>query len=675
MSEQHILKLLCFVGHESTPEVFSHDPWMWRVVSCLRLRLSPWLLPLILLSARASLMTPYSLPVAQVEEDTLYCTYWPERPVMDGLWTTKNEWVNSTELKMAVTAANRNQTCAFRLKHDGYYLSIIADVAFAGNFSSMFTEVLVGIDVNGQKGVAPQKDDYLFRMLFTQESYGVMDTIFYDQGNGVGWVRPKYFTQILPVAGYGVGNYSSSSSPYNSGNHWACEMEISLKFLGARETYGFYISARNSDLDTVFSFPKNASFERPDTWGRLARFQFPDLQVVNVWAGDASGKWIFPKPGREYYLWTMVRNLGNVSAYGFKLSMKTIFEDDPQKLEAYCGFVESNETLRPNQTRKIGLYVPVALWWLRRLGEHQIKVSVNEDRSTPELNYTNNEFLKDYLVDYGYILTIKLPYENMTARIDGRPFVSDPFGEINEAFLSRKYSLEVPGLAFPKHGTEVKFQKFSDGYNSTRRQFNLTDDIVFEVKYGVRFLLEIDSKYGDPKGAGWHTEGVMANISVSPVVDFGNGTRLAFVRWILPGNRLHPYPAASIMMDEPKKAQVVWKKQFYLRVISEYGVTRGEGWYDAGSVANFWTEQATGTVIVNTFQEWVGDVKTNTPWASVVMDSPKEVRAVWARSYTRLYIVIGYFALMCGIGAFVAWRVRIYSRRRLLARRKAAASS
>jgi len=633
------------------------------------LRLSP---PLLVLMLLPGIVTPSGLPVAQAVNDSLYCAYSPERPVIDGKWTTPKEWMNTTELKMVEKRAERNQTCVFRLKHDGYRLFVLVDVAFATNFSSMFTEVLVGIDVNSQRGEAPQTDDYLFRMLFTQESYGLMDTIFYDQGNGVAWIRPKYFTQILPIAGYGVGNFSSSSSPYNSGDHWACEMEISLNFLGARQAYGFYISARNSDLDAVFSFPRDASFEHPNSWGRLAGFRFADLQVINVWAGDASGKWIFPKPGQEYYLWAMLRNVGNASSAGCKLSLRTIFEDDPQRLEAYCGFLESNETLQPNQTKKIGFYVPAALLWLRRLGEHRIKVLVNEDRSTPELNYTNNEFQRDYLVDYGYILTIKLPYENMTVRIDGRPYVSDPFGEVNDALLRRRYQLEVPELSFPRRGTEVKFLRFTDGYNSTSRRFNLTDDTVFDVRYGVRFLLEIESKYGDVKGAGWHTKGVMANISVSPIVDFGNGTRMTFVRWILPGNRLHPYPAASIIMDEPKKAQVIWNKQFYLRVRSEYGLPRGEGWYDAGRIANFWVEQTTGSVIVNRFQEWVGDVKATTPAASVVMDSPKEVRAVWTADYSRLYILIAYIAIMSAIGAFVARMVRTYSRRRLLARRRPA---
>jgi hypothetical protein len=42
-------------------------------------------------------------------------------------------------------------------------------------------------------------------------------------------------------------------------------MEISLKFLGARETYGFYISAYNSDLNTLFLLPGAGSVECPDS--------------------------------------------------------------------------------------------------------------------------------------------------------------------------------------------------------------------------------------------------------------------------------------------------------------------------------------------------------------------------------------------------------------------------
>ena len=637
-------------------------------MSCLPPRISGLLVAFALWLA---VFREFPVPSVQGGGNDFFCAYSLNATTIDGMWTSRHEWSDATEFNVTVG----ERFSIFRVKHDGYRLLVLADIVFATSNTSVYTEVLVGVDVNGQGGVAPQDDDYLFRMLFTSESYGIVETILYSQGNGVAWTKPKYFMKISPVAGFGVGNYSIGEDPYASYFHWVCEMEISLKFLGAREAYGFYVSAYNSDLDVLFALPKGGSVERPDSWGKLVGLRFPDLSVAKVWVGDASGRWIFPKPRQEYYFWVLVKNNGASSAFGCKVSFRIIFEDHPQRQEFYCGFVESSEVINPAQGRRLALYVPSAYSWLRRLGEHQVKVAVNEDRATPELNYRNNELVTNFLVDYGYILRVQLPHRGFIVKIDGRSYVSDETGEVAEALLQGRHVLEVPGLVFPLHGVEYTFLKFSDGYNSTSRLFNLSDDIVFEVEYALRFLLEAESKYAPVSGAGWLPAGATANLSVAPIVDFGNSTRMVLVKWILPGNVSHFGHTAMVQMDGPKKVQVVWKRQFHLKLRSEFGHPVGEGWYDQGSVAVFWVEEVWGVVVVHTFREWVGDVKATTPMASVLMGSPKEARALWSTDYTRLYILITYVLAMVLFAAFIAIRIRRQRRLRPPPRRRYPAPS
>jgi len=637
-------------------------------VSCLPLRISGLVVAFIFL---LSVLRGPPVQPAYAGNDDFFCAYSLNAPTIDGTWTNEREWTDATELN--VTEGGR--FCIFRLKHDGYRLFILADIVFATNLASVYTEVLAGIDVKGQGGVAPQDDDYLFRMLFTSESYGTEETILHSQGNGVAWVKPKYFRKIYPVAGFGVGTYSSGNDPYSSSAHWLCEMEISLKFLGAREVYGFYISAYNSDLNILFALPGGGSAERPESWGRLVGLRFPDLSVAQIRIGDASGRWVFPKPGQEYYFWVLVENVGTASAFGCKLSFRIIHEEHPQRQEMYCGFVESSELLHPAQNQTLAVYVPGMYSWLRRLGEHQVKVAVNEDRTTPELDYQNNELVKSFLVDYGYILTVRLPYQGLTVKIDGRPYVSDRTGEVKEALLQGRHSVEVPKLAFPSHGIELTFLRFGDGYNATSRPFDLGDDTVFEVRYNVRFLLEVESKYGVVSGAGWLPAGSIANLSIAPLVEFGNGTRMAFVRWILPGNVSHFEYVAKVQMNGPGKVQVAWKRQFLLTVKSEYGSSGGGGWYDQGSVASFWVDEVLGVVVVHTFQEWVGDVRATAARASVLMNSPKEVRALWRTDYTRLYIILAYVLAMILFAVFIGHRVRRQKRAKPPSRRQRTAPS
>lgn len=609
------------------------------------------------------------MPSFQASHSNFACAYSLNAPTIDGVWTSKDEWTDATEFNVNESG----RFCIFRLKHNGYKLFVLADIVSATNLASVYTEVLVGVDVNGQGGVAPQDDDYLFRMLFTSESYGTVETLLYNQGNGVAWIKPKYFMKIHPVAGFGAGGYSNVNNPYSSDFHWLCEMEISLEFLGARDVYGFYVSAYNSDLNTLFALPRGGSAERPESWGRLVGLRFPDLSVAKVWVGDASGRWIFPKPGQEYYFWALICNNGTGSAFGCRLSFGIVQEEHPQRQEIYCGFVESSDLLRPGQYRRLSLYVPAMYSWLRKLGEHQVKVAVNEDRSTPELNYRDNEVTKAFLVDYGYILTVRLPYQGITVRINGRPYVSDSTGEVGEALLQGRHLVEVPGTAFPLYGVELTFLKFSDDYNSTSRPFDLNDDTVFEAEYAVRFLLEVESKYGSVSGAGWLPAGSAANLSVAPFVDFGNSTRMTFVKWVLPGNMSHFEHTAKVQMTGPKRVQVLWKRQFLLTVHSEYGNPRGSGWYDEGSLALFWVDEVSGMVIVHYFKEWVGDVRAAVPRASVVMSSPKEVRALWRTDYTNLYIVLAYLFAMALFAGFIARRVLKERRMRPPPRRRHAA--
>ena len=610
-------------------------------------------------------------PSVQGDGNSFFCAYSLNATTIDGMWTSQHEWSDATEFN--VTEDGRS--CIFRLKHDGYRLFVLADLVFATSNASIWTEVLVGVDVDGQGGVAPQEDDYLFRMLFTSESYGIVETILYSQGTEVAWAKPKYFMKINPVAGFGVGGYSGVNDPYSSNRHWICEMEISLKFLGARELYGLYVSAYNSDFDVLFALPKGGSVDHPESWGRLVGLRFPDLSIAKIWIGDASGRWIFPKPGQEYYFWVLIENNGAASAFGCKVSFRILLEDHPQRQEFYCGFVDSSEVINPEQDRRLSLYVPSAYSWLRRLGEHQVKVAVNEDRASPELNYRNDEMVANFLVDYGYILRVRLPYQGLTVKIDGRPYVSDKAGEVSEALLQGRHVVEVPGSEVPLQGVKLLFIGFGDGYNATSRAFNLSDDVVFEVKYSVYFLLEAESKIGPVSGAGWHLAGVTANISVAPYVESPNGTRMAFVRWILPRNVSHFEYVATVQMNGPKKVQVVWKKQFLLTVISEFGNPMGGGWYDQGSVAAFWVEEVWGVVVVHTFREWVGDARAITSRASVLMDSPKEVRALWSTDYTRLYIVLVYIIAMVLFATFIARRVQRQRRARRPPRRRYPAPS
>jgi len=105
---------------------------------------------------------------------------------------------------------------------------------------------------------------------------------------------------------------------------------------------------------------------------------------------------------------------------------------------------------------------------------------------------------------------------------------------------------------------------------------------------------------------------------------------------------------------DPHSVQTIPVLQHYLAVFSPYGETSGTGWYDADSVAIF-SISATSLPesglmrifgVKNTFDGWAGDSTATSPSATIIMDRPKTVAAVWRKDYTQLYVLATFLAVM-----------------------------
>lgn len=121
-------------------------------------------------------------------------------------------------------------------------------------------------------------------------------------------------------------------------------------------------------------------------------------------------------------------------------------------------------------------------------------------------------------------------------------------------------------------------------------------------------------------------------ISAPPVVDIDKGTRLLFEGWS--DGETQSDRMVSVTGD--LQLGVIYKTQYYLRVVSEYGTPHGEGWYDIGSTASYWIEPETidKSGVTYMFESWKGDSQAQTPSSSLTMDSPKTVTAEWSTKTT-----------------------------------------
>lgn len=173
-----------------------------------------------------------------------------------------------------------------------------------------------------------------------------------------------------------------------------------------------------------------------------------------------------------------------------------------------------------------------------------------------------------------------------------------------------------------------------------------THSFAYEEQYELG--IEIDpAEAVTVTGADWYPKGTAVNIQIPEVVNVDSGRQ--FVRRSITVNEQEvATPPTSITMDKPYTIRIQYQKQYYLKVISDYGNPQGEGWYDNGAKATFSVASPIpqagvlgllGGRIV--FKAWTGDAPSTSVSASIWMNGPKTVTAEWNTDNTMVYVVIG----------------------------------
>jgi hypothetical protein len=152
------------------------------------------------------------------------------------------------------------------------------------------------------------------------------------------------------------------------------------------------------------------------------------------------------------------------------------------------------------------------------------------------------------------------------------------------------------------------------------------------------YLLSLDSAYGSLAGAGWYSEGSIAEFSVTPDYIETSDTRRYFTGWS--GDYTGPSLTVSLVINSPKTMTANWRSEYLLTVNSEYDEPTGAGWYNEGDVASVSLTQEEGFLVRHHFIGWSGDVTGLESSINVTMDSPKVITALWQTDYTYLYILI-----------------------------------
>lgn len=230
-----------------------------------------------------------------------------------------------------------------------------------------------------------------------------------------------------------------------------------------------------------------------------------------------------------------------------------------------------------------------------------------------------------------------------TWRIQHRIKISSPHGDPQGAgWYDVNTRAQLSVLTPIDHGNHTRrvFLGWSGDATGTSPTVDLVAESPKMVSAGwkTQYFLVVESRYGDPKGEGWHDVGTQAAYSISTPVDHDNGTRRIFTRWS--GDLTSTSPHDTVTINVPKAVKAEWKTQFYFTVDPNGGEATGEGWYDQGSEATA-TATSPAAILEGTsrliFEGWSGDKESEEAGVSLTVFKPSMVKANWK---TQFYLEI-----------------------------------
>ena len=142
--------------------------------------------------------------------------------------------------------------------------------------------------------------------------------------------------------------------------------------------------------------------------------------------------------------------------------------------------------------------------------------------------------------------------------VDHDSLYTDAGGMVRiEASTIGSHAISVPIEVEIRQGVKAVFVKWEDEVTTNVRNVELNDNLTLTAIYKTRYLLTVESEFGDPKGAGWYDRGSSATFSVILPWSATDGEHI-FVRWA--GDSDSTNATGRIMMDGPKIVKAEWRQ-------------------------------------------------------------------------------------------------------------------
>ncbi len=161
-------------------------------------------------------------------------------------------------------------------------------------------------------------------------------------------------------------------------------------------------------------------------------------------------------------------------------------------------------------------------------------------------------------------VTVRTPVRNLTVKIDGFPFQTNNNGVAFTGVPDGFVTVEVPDEIAASANSKMRFSAWNKYGTTNPLSVLVNSTLDITAKYDQQYPLVVTSAYGTPQGSGWYLRATNATFTVESEVNYGNGTRRLFQRWV--GDSNSTTHLAWAIINSPKQVAAIWKTQFEVTV-------------------------------------------------------------------------------------------------------------
>lgn len=543
--------------------------------------------------------------------------------VVDGKWTTQNEWTDSLELPLK--ASNGTILGYLRMKYGNESLFLMADIfskpLLQGNGCDRNPSIVrdtawIILDPGREAGRYLSGNQIAFSITGDFAPNGT--TCHHNVWSGAQhkWTYIGNWHISNPWLGSieRIDSLQSPYDPYSSQRHVVIEVRITWPlYIQASNPFGFMFYFFSKNFPQI-SWPLFGESTTPSSWGDL-------LLMSHTAAAAYRETWCITI--------TVIKSLQHpcVADILVKYSVQRTVAPSPMVVDVSFAYV--------NSTANIG-----------QLGFYNITAHLRNAPNGTDVAVSATDSLRTNLTlgeEYKHVFAVRVPHS-------GRYFVTLTW----EMTTSAGY---YQGGTIPP-SERVSFDTSWDPDRMPQVSFLAPTLIVtLEPPNTITGSVVVDGR-NIPITGGKIQVNVNPGehlIQVPGQVDLGQGKRAVFDAWS-DADKSNP----KIVTSEADLALTAfYKTQYLLTVMSDNGALQGSGWYDSATQARISAPQSTGFLVIRVFDHWEGNFSGTAPSLTIVMNGPKTVRAVWRTDYTQLLIVIALVATIT-IGAVVLTSRRVH---------------